>query len=102
MRRWRATSRVDASNLGGGGGCIRAVALGDEVDPPEIEVVTRVEGEASAERVEGPSGDAAETFEAGEAEVEGDLARLPLSYRPRAGLQPIQALVARFFSPYRC
>ncbi len=52
--------------------------------------------------MEGPSGDAAEAFEAGEAEVEDDLARLPLTYRPRAGLQPIQALVARFFSPYRC
>jgi hypothetical protein len=93
----------DATSLAGGGDtCVRGVALGDSIDPPELEVVVRVSGGASADRVEDPASDAGDAFSAGEPEAEGDLGRLPLTYRPRPGTTPIQALVARIASPYRC
>ncbi len=53
-----------------------------------------VEGEASADRVEDPSTDPGGAFKPGDAEAEGDIARVPLTYRPRPGTTPIRALTA--------
>jgi hypothetical protein len=92
----------DATTLSGGQSCVRGVALGDRIDPPEIEMVVRVRGEADADRVENPATDAGDAFRAGEPEAEDDLGRLPLTYSPRPGVPPIQALVARLAAPYRC
>ncbi len=93
----------DATSLAGGGDtCVRGIALGDSIDPPELEVVVKVSGGASADRVEDPASDAGDAFSAGEPEAEGNLGRLPLTYRPRPGTTPIQALVARLAAPYRC
>lgn len=92
----------DATTLSAGQSCVRGVALGDRIDPPEIEMAVRVRGEADADRVENPATDAGDAFRAGEAEAEGDLGRLPLTYSPRPGVPPIQALVARLAAPYRC
>ena len=93
----------DATTLGAGGDtCVRGIALGDSVDPAEVELVVSVEGDASAERLEDPGSAVGEAFEPGDPEAEGNLARLPLSYRPRPGAAPIQALAARLPPPYRC
>ena len=71
----------------------RLERAGDSVDPAEVELVVSVEGDASAERLEDPGSAVGEAFEPGDPEAEGNLARLPLSYRPRPGISPIQALV---------
>jgi hypothetical protein len=92
----------DASSLSGGQTCVRGVAFGDDIDPPELQMVVRVTGEAAADRVEDPATDAGDAFRAGEPEAEGDFGRLPLTYTPRPGTTPIQALVARLAAPYRC
>jgi hypothetical protein len=85
----------DASSLSGGQTCVRGVAIGDRIDPPELQMVVRVTGEAAADRVEDPATDAGHAFRPGEPEAEGDLGRLPLAYTPRPGTTPTQALVAR-------
>lgn len=59
-------------------------------------------GEASADRVGDPATDAGDAFRSGEPEADGDLGRLTLTYAPRPGVAPIQALVARLAAPYRC
>jgi hypothetical protein len=92
----------DATTPPGASGCLRGIALGDSVDPAELDVVVRVSGEASAERFQDPGIVLGDAFEPGEAEAKGDIARLPLTYRPRPGVTPIQAFVARFVEPYRC
>jgi hypothetical protein len=92
----------DATALSAGQSCVLGVALGDRIDPPEIEMAIRVRGGADADRVEDPASDAGDAFRAGEPEAEGDLGRLPLTYSPRPGVAPIQALVARLASPYHC
>ena len=43
-----------------------------------------------------------DSFTPGRADAEGDLAHVPLTYRPRPGTAPIQTLIARFAAPYRC
>ena len=76
----------DATSLAGGGDtCVRGIALGDSIDPPELEMVVKVSGEASADRVEDPASDAGDAFSAGEPEAEGDLGRAPADLSPTTG-----------------
>lgn len=76
----------DATSLSGGQSCVQGVALGDRIDPAEVEMVVRVTGEASPDRVEDPATDAGDAFRAGEPEADGDLGRLTLTYAPRPGV----------------
>ena len=91
----------DATTLGGPS-CVRGVGLGDSIDPPEVELVVRVEGKARADRLGDPRAGGDDSFRPGDADADGDLARVPLTYRPRPGTAPIQTLIARFARPYRC
>jgi len=75
----------DASSLSGGQTCVRGVAFGDDIDPPELQMVVRVTGEAAADRVEDPATNAGDAFRAGEPEAEGDLGRPTAELHPAAG-----------------
>jgi hypothetical protein len=60
----------DATTLAGAS-CVRGVGLGDSVDPPEVELVMRVEGEAHADRLGDPRAGGDDSFRPGDATAEG-------------------------------
>ena len=69
------------------GGCLRGVAISDQLDPPEGELVLQVRGVPSADRVRldedtiGPS----PGLELGEIDVGGSFATVPYEYDPAPG-----------------
>jgi hypothetical protein len=67
-------------------GCVRGIAVSDELEPERGELVIRTEGDASADRVRLDEAIGASAlgrprgFETGEPEAEGDLARIEYDY----------------------